>query len=268
MALLHAQDVASVDANLDFSRDIIQRFHFHARVELQPPKGNVVRFEYDRYPEGGSYHGAERIKADEGVFARRGGGAWLKSDDWGQTGTPASAELIPELDTYTAVANVPFKKPENHDLSQGKNVWKFIEKTGGSGITYYTYERSREHPHAGGLYPRFTFMKAAHDVDGKLFCVMATGQLRSGDDRIPFVIYLIYLVPLPAGTQVKVFDQVTKKEEYHTVTSKDSGWEITAQQSAPPTDAAPAELNVNATVQDFSPAQPSSTNAAPTPGGD
>lgn len=252
-ALLRAQDAALAEADLDFSRDIVQHYHFHAHVELKTPQGGKVGFAYDHYPLDGPFHGVERLKVQEGVFARATGGTWLKSDDWAATGKPADAALTAELNTYATVANIGLVKPQNLDQAQGRNLWKFVSKSSKSGVDYYTYERSREHPHPGGIYPRFTFMKAAHDADGKLFCVQATGQLRSGTDRIPFVIDLIYLYPIPAGTQVKVFDQATKKEKYHTVADKDSGWEITAQQSTPPARSTPLP-DTHATVEDVAPA--------------
>ena len=59
---------------------------------------------------------------------------------------------------------------------------------------------------------------------------------------------------IPAGTQVKVFDQATKKEKLHTITDKDSSWEITAQQSAPPPASEPLP-DTHATIQDIAPAQ-------------
>jgi hypothetical protein len=252
--LLRAQDASLAEADLDFSRAIVKRYHFRAHVELKTPQSEKVGFEYDRYPLDGPFQGVERLKVQEGVFARATGGTWLKSDDWAATGKPADATLAAELNTYATVANIGLVKPQNLDPTQGRNIWKFVSKSSKNGTDYYTYERSREHPHPGGVYPRFTFMKAAHDADGKLFCVQATGQLRSGADRIPFVIDLAYLYPIPAGTLVKVFDQATKKEKYHTVTDKDSSWEITAQQSTPPAGSTPLP-DTHATVEDVAPAK-------------
>jgi hypothetical protein len=264
-AFLRAQDASLSEANLTFSRGVVEHHHFRAHVELKPPQGEKVGFVYDHYPQEGPFHGAERLKVEEGVFARHAGGTWLKSDDWAATGKPPDTALAAELNTYATIANIALQKPQNLDQSQGRNVWKFVGKTSSNGVDYYTYERSREHPHPDGIYPRFTFMKAVHDVDGKLFCVQATGQLRSGTDRVPFVINLVYLYPIPAGTQVNVFDQVTKKEKYHTVTDKDSSWEITSQQSAPPSAASPVPVDIHTTVQDFAPDPGNPTNAAPAP---
>jgi len=237
-ALLRAQDAALADADLDFSRDIIQHYHFHVDVELKTPKGEPVRFHYDHYPLDGPFHGVERLQVQEGTFARRGG-IWLRSDDWAATGPEVGPDLNAELNTYQAIPNFIFEKPHNYDASQGKSVWTFIAKTPKNGIDFYTYERSREHPHPGGIYPRFTFMKAPHDTDGKLFCVQATGQLRSGTDRVPFVVDVTYLYPIAPGTKVKILDPVTKQEKTRTVTAQDAGWEVTAQQSTPPVPGAP-----------------------------
>ena len=252
-ALLRAQNASLAEADLAYSSAIAQHYHIHARVELKTPKGETVRYEYDHYPIDGPFHGVERLRVEEGIFARRGG-VWLKSDDWAATGNPVDTALNAELNTYQAIPNITFEKPLNLDKSQGKNVWNFVAKNSKNGVDFFTNERSREHPHPGGIYPRFTFMKAAHDTDGKLFCVQATGQLRSGTDRVPFVTDFVYLYPIPAGTQVKVFDHATKEEKYHTVTDNDSSWEITAQQSAPPPATAPLP-DTHATIQDIAPAQ-------------
>ena len=106
-------------------------------------------------------------------------------------------------------------------------------------------------------------MKAANDTDGKLFLCGRTGQLRSGDQYIPLAVHLIYLIPIQPGTKVEVFDQVTKKKKYQTITTKDSGWEITTPQSAPPTDASPPPTKMTAPVGDFVPGNAASTNTSP-----
>jgi hypothetical protein len=176
--ITHAQEPSLAPDDLDFARDITQRFHFAVWVSLELKEGQFTKYQYDHYPVGGPTHGVERIKADEGVFARKIDGPWLKSNDWADTGSPVSQDLTDELNMYVQVVDAELAKPEDHDPTQGKAVWKFINKTSSKTFTYYTYERTREHPHPDGIYPQYTFMKAAPDTDGKLFMCGAKGQLR------------------------------------------------------------------------------------------
>lgn len=233
-AAVRAQEPSLAPADLDFTREIAATYHWVAWVSLEMEENTYTNYQYDRYPDRPSAPGVERIKADEGVFARAKGKPWLRSDDWGDTGTPVAADLAQKLDLYANVADAQLAKPKDHDASQGAAVWKFIGQTKDKTFTYYTYERSREHPRPGGVYPHFTFMKAAPDTDGRLFLCRTTAQLRSGDRLIPVTVRMDYLIPLPPGTKVVVTDHVTGKKTDHTVTGKDSGWEITTPQSAPP----------------------------------
>jgi hypothetical protein len=263
----HAQEPSLAPDDLDFTRDITQRFHFAVWVSLELKEGQFTRYQYDHYPVGGSNHGVERIKADEGVFARRIDGPWLKSDDWADTGTPVSQDLTNELNMYVEVVNAELAKPEDHDSSQGNAVWKFIRQEKKNDLTSYTYERTREHPRPNGVYPQYTFMKAANDIDGQLFMTGTAGQLRSGDQRIPVSLRMIYLVPLPIGSKLEIFDKDTgKKKLQTTITSKDSGYEITTQQSAPPASTPPVTPGASAPAGDSSPGPNASTNLTSPPG--
>jgi hypothetical protein len=234
-AAVLAQEPSLAPSDMEFTRKIIKKYHFMTRVALEMEDNKFTQYQYDHYPASAPGGEVERIKADEGVFARQKGKRWLKSDDWGETGTPVADELVQKLNMDVEVVSTAFAMPHDLDATQGGTVWKFIERAEDKNFTYYTYERSRERPHPDGVYPRLTFMKAAHDVDGRLFLCKMTAQLRSGGaKRIPVNMHFIYLISVPAKTQVQVFDQVTGKQKYKTVTGKNSGWEITARQSAPP----------------------------------
>ncbi len=45
---------------------------------------------------------------------------------------------------------------------------------------------------------------------------------------------MTYYVPIPAGGRMEVFDKETGRKKFDQVLGKNSGWEITTQQSAPP----------------------------------
>ena len=231
-SLALAQEPSLAPSNMEFTQKIIAKFHYMASVDFGPEGEPSTHYQYDHYPEGKQ----ERLKTGDGVFARQKGKSWLQSDDWGETGKPVAEELAEKLDTYVSVVQAQFSVPNGTDTSQGGTVWKFIEKTADKEATYFTYERTREHPHPDGVYPRFTFLKAGPDIDGHLFMCGATGNLRSGEQRFPYTVHLRYLIPVPADSKVVVFDKDTGKKKYQATTGKNSGWEVTSQQSTPPTE--------------------------------
>ena len=235
-ATAHGQEPSLAPRDLEFTRGVVAKFHFVVWAELHPSTHEIEKFQYDCYPWTPDKQKIERVKREEGTFVRPEGKSWVRSDDWGATSTPVAAALLPVLNTDVNVVNVMFAPSVDYDATQGAPVWKFIrqEKSKDGVFTYYTYERSREHPRPNGPYPQYTFMKAAHDVDGRLFLRMFSAQLRSGDDRIPVLLRMTYLVPIAAGGRMEVFDKDTGRKKFDQVLGKDSGWEITTQQSEPP----------------------------------
>src|SRR6266480_1293593 len=79
-----ADDEAQLSRALQFSREFFAKTHLVAEVTLQPREeaSLATQFSYERRQN------VERIKTELGqVFARKKGGGWLKSDDWGKTGS-------------------------------------------------------------------------------------------------------------------------------------------------------------------------------------
>jgi hypothetical protein len=68
-------------------------------VNLSLGSAGTAEFKYDRYPNGGP----ERIQCDDGEFARKNGKAWLKSNDWGETGKPADATSSKRLNNWVGL---------------------------------------------------------------------------------------------------------------------------------------------------------------------
>ncbi len=186
-----AQQPSLAPDNLEFTESVIEKNHLVVRVELESQKNQFTRYQYDHYPE------VERIKTENGVFARVKNKPWLRSDDWGATGTPVTDDVVQQLNWFISIIGATFEEPNLTDTTQGGIAWKFISKSNNKTFTYYTYERSREYPKSNGIYPRYTFMKSSKDTDGKLLLCQTTAQLRSDGNLIPVIIRFDYLFEAP-----------------------------------------------------------------------
>ena len=228
-----AQSPSMVPENLKFTQEISQKFHIVARVTLTDPDGTDEKFQYDLYPINDQDPGMERIKRSEGVFVRSFGGHWLRSDGDAK-GNSLDKHMVAVLDTDVNVVTASFGPGTNRDKTQGGTIWRYVGATPRGSITEYSFEESREHPKPDVFYPRYIFMKAPGDTDGRLFLCGVTANLRDDKSIIPLSMHMSYLVPVPAGTKVHVYDKATGKEKLNTITGPNSGWEIETKASEPP----------------------------------
>jgi hypothetical protein len=228
-----AQSPARVPENLKFTQEISQRFHVVAWVTLEDPDGSEEKYQYDLYPITGQDPGMERIKRSEGVFVRPFGGQWLHTDDDNEE-TPVEKHVKDVLDTDVMVVGACFGPATGHDKAQGGTVWKSIGSKKHDSITTYSFEKGREHPKPNVTYPIYTFMKAPGDKDGRLFLCSFSANLRDENGIVPVSMRMTYLIPVPPGTKLQVFDKDTGKEKLSTTTGADSGWEISTKASEPP----------------------------------
>ena len=231
---LSPPDSSNVPADLKFTQSIGTQFHLVAWVTMQPHDNPTEEFQYDRYPSKGPHSGVERVKRSEGVFARPSGKEWMRSDDWGVTGSAVDESLKAVLDTDVNVVASLLQPPTHKDSAQGGTVWRYVGSAPHGSAMDYTFEESREHPKPDVIYPKYTFLKAQGDTDGRLFLCGVTANLRDDAGIIPISVRMTYLVPVAAGTKVQVYDKDTGKEKLNTITGSDSGWEITTQSSEPP----------------------------------
>jgi hypothetical protein len=228
------QDPSTVPADLKFTRNISTKFHIVAWIALQPHDGSLEKFKYDRYPSNGLHLGVERIKRSDGVFARPLGKIWMRSDDWGASGSAVDEKVAAVLDTDANVVASLFRPPTNQDTTQGGTVWRYVGSKPRDSATEYTFEESRQNPKPDVSYPRYTFLKAPGDSDGRLFLCGVTANLRDDAGIIPISVQLTYFIPIPAGSKIQVFDKDTGKEKLNTIIKSDSGFEVTTQTSEPP----------------------------------
>jgi len=205
-ALLRGQDPNLAPDDIQYSREAYDKNHLIAQVNILSGPGQKVHYRYDRYSD------VRRIQTDDGLeYAQPNGKPWRKSKDWGKTGAVIKGDKAGELDNQAEIAELPLAEPKDHDMTQGGPVWKFIEKTVENDIETFTYERSREKPRPGGVYPRFTFVKYKNDTDGKLLLYRFAGQLRNGNDVTPLQIQLGLMIIMPANTVIDVVPPPKKK---------------------------------------------------------
>ena len=117
-----AQDDAAIVAdNLAYSREFYAGVHFVTIATLP------ASFAYDRYPN----NGPERVRCDQGTFAREHGKPWLKSNDWGGSGQPASKDISRKLDGWIRLIDASFNpapagiKLVNKSQQDGREEWRF-----------------------------------------------------------------------------------------------------------------------------------------------
>jgi hypothetical protein len=109
---------------------------------------------YDRYPGK-----VERIRLpDGGTFARKEGGKWLESEDWGESGKPVKSTRSNQLNVFAGYAVIPLEsKGESRDKNQGATVVRLIDQhTDKEGDEELVFETGREHQ-TNVNYPKYTF---------------------------------------------------------------------------------------------------------------
>jgi tetratricopeptide (TPR) repeat protein len=183
---LRAQDARIAADNVDYSREFYAGVHFSAIATLP------VEFAYDRYPD----NGPERIRSDEGTFARKHGKPWLKSNDWAETGQPVSKETARKLDGWIKLVTAAFNPPPA-DI-------KLTNKSEDDGRAQWFFEARSQNPK--GLPTRLRFAKPLYDknesvllhgFDGSL--KLEGGKVVRGGAANPVKLSFGYLISVNGG---------------------------------------------------------------------
>ena len=143
---------------MDRSRKIFETNHMVVDLQLSSYDNKIPPAEchYDRYPGK-----VERIRLpDGGTFARKEGGKWLESEDWGESGKPVKSARSNQLNVFAGYAVIPLKsKGESRDKSQGATVVRLIDQhTEKEGDEELVFETGREHQ-TNVNYPTYTFLR-------------------------------------------------------------------------------------------------------------
>jgi hypothetical protein len=184
-----ASDRVSVDKQRDdpelfadylkYSREVAAKQHLivHARFEPISSKGKPIDFRYDRYPD------LERMQLpapSNASYVRKKGGAWIKSDDWGKTGKPASKSATKNFDNWIGLIDAPLEDiQESRDPSQGAAKIVRVENDEDASADEIRFMVTREHP-TGFNYPRFAFVK----FEDKALLKFFGGTMRLGDEKL------------------------------------------------------------------------------------
>src|SRR4051812_9491510 len=99
-----ADDAEQFNDYLKYTQEVITKQHLivYAKIEFDDSKKKAIEFRYDHYAE------VERMQLRDGAsYARKKDKAWLKSEDWGETGKPAPKKLTQDFENWIGLANVP-----------------------------------------------------------------------------------------------------------------------------------------------------------------
>jgi tetratricopeptide (TPR) repeat protein len=179
-----------VSDNLAYSREYYSGVHFVAIATLPSS------FAYDRYPD----NGEERIRCDEGTFARQHPGQpWLKSNDWGRTGSSVDKGTAQKLENWIKLVNAA--------LVLTPASVKPAEKSEAAGRVEWVFTAPSSDPK--GAPTQFTFHKPTFDPNQNVLLHGFTASLRLQDDKVVpgrasdrVKFSFGYLVPIGGGDEV------------------------------------------------------------------
>ena len=178
---------------MEQSRKVYENNHMVVDLRLSTYDNSIPPAEchYDRYPGR-----VERIRLPkEGTFARKAGGKWLTSEDWGETGKPVKGDRANMLNVFASYVDIPLKsKGEGHDKSQGATVVRLKDQHTDEGDEELVFEMGREHQ-ANVNYPTYTFLRYKNAQPDDAVLYKFSGPIYSGNgNRVQFDARYGYLV--------------------------------------------------------------------------
>ena len=201
-----ADDEAQLSRALQFSREFFAKTQLVAEVTLQPREeaSLATQFSYERRQN------VERIKTELGqVFARKKGGGWLKSDDWGKTGSRATPNEVADLASRIYLVNTPWNTNRlSYDSNFGADVTNLVTHTNDENGEHLVFERTREDP-GSAIYPRYAFTKRTNASRSEPLLEQFSGPVVIGNQK------LLLTVRYAASSQPKGERVKAKKSPVH-----------------------------------------------------
>jgi hypothetical protein len=165
---------------MEQSRKVYENNHMVVDLRLSTYDNSIPPAEchYDRYPGK-----VERVRLPKGgTFARKQGGKWVQSEDWGESGKPVKGDRANMLNVFASYVDIPLKsKSESHDKSQGATVVRLKDQhTTDEGDEELVFEMGREHQ-SNANYPTYTFLRYKNAQPDDAVLYKFSGPIYSGD---------------------------------------------------------------------------------------
>jgi hypothetical protein len=179
---------------MEQSRRVYENNHMVVDLRLSTYDNSMPPAEchYDRYPGK-----VERIKLPKGgTFARKQGGKWVQSEDWGETGKPVKGDRVNMLNVFASYVDIPLKSTgESHDKTQGATVVRLKDQhPTDEGDEELVFEMGRERQ-TNVNYPTYTFLRYKNAQPDDAVLYKFSGPIYSGDGkRVQFDARYGYLV--------------------------------------------------------------------------
>jgi hypothetical protein len=169
---LRADDSDSFVRALAYTNEVYGKNHMTVLADVEWTKGPKQSFRYDRYPE------VERVEQENVSYARKTGGAWLKSEDWAKTGKKAGADKSAELDGLISIVNAALHKNLTPPGAE-RSIAEITERRPKDGYEWVIFETRKEKT-VTFAHPQFVFaVHGSKDEQGMLMGY--AGFQRMGD---------------------------------------------------------------------------------------
>lgn len=194
-----ADDSETFTRALAYTNAVYSKNHMTVLADVEWTNGPKQSFRYDRYPE------VERVQQDKASYARKTGKAWLKSEDWAETGKKVSADKSAELDGLISIVNAALHKNLTPPGAPERSIAEIMERRPKDGYEWVIFETRKEKTVTMG-HPQFVFsVRGGKDEEGMLigyagFQHMGDRDLRANlNFSVLFRVNIVESTPAPGA---------------------------------------------------------------------
>jgi hypothetical protein len=193
-----ADDSDTFTRALAYTNQVYSKNHMTVLADVQWTEGPKQSFRYDRYPE------VERVQQEKVSYARKTGGAWLKSEDWADTGKKVSADKGAELDGLISIVTAALHKNLTPPGAPERSIAEITERRPKDGYEWVIFETRKEKT-VTMSHPQFVFSVHGKDEEGMLigyagFQRMGDRELRANlNFSVMFPIKIVESTPAPGA---------------------------------------------------------------------
>ncbi|MEI9897202.1 MAG: hypothetical protein WDN28_25900 [Chthoniobacter sp.] len=193
-----ADDSETFVRALAYTNEVYSKNHMTVLADVEWTKGPKQSFRYDRYPE------VERVQQENVGYARKTGGAWLKSADWAKTGKKIGADKSAELDDLISIVDAALHKNLTPPGAE-RSIAEIVERRPKDGYEWAIFETRKEKT-VTFAHPQFVFaVHGGKDEEGMLigyagFQRMGDRDLRANlNFSVMFPVKLVETTPEPGA---------------------------------------------------------------------